>query len=130
MRNNVLTPNFLGIGAPRCGTTWLHFLLSNHNDVLMPKKRKELQFFNKNYDKGYDWYLSFFEKPNSQNVPSAIGEITPGYFFDDKCPKRINQFGKVKKFILILRNPVDRTISHYRHHLRVSNENTTFNEFS
>ena len=39
-------PDFLGIGAPRCGTTWLHTQLSRHPNVWMPPY-KELHFFDR-----------------------------------------------------------------------------------
>lgn len=29
-------PDFIGIGAPRCGTTWLHRVLDRHEDVWLP----------------------------------------------------------------------------------------------
>jgi hypothetical protein len=37
-------PNFLGIGAPRCGTTWLHKMLEQHPDVWLPPI-KEVHYF-------------------------------------------------------------------------------------
>lgn len=37
-------PNFLGIGAPRCGTTWLHKMLEQHPEVWLPPI-KEVHYF-------------------------------------------------------------------------------------
>ena len=42
-------PTFLGIGAPRCGTTWLHWQLSNHPKAWVPPY-KELHFFDSSPD--------------------------------------------------------------------------------
>lgn len=39
-------PTFLGIGAPKCGTTWLHTELGHHPDVWLPPK-KELHYFDR-----------------------------------------------------------------------------------
>ena len=56
-------PTFLGIGAPRAGTTWLNTLLSSHPDVYMPTRREEVRFFDRDYDFGLGWYESFFPPP-------------------------------------------------------------------
>lgn len=37
-------PHFLGIGAPRSGSTWLHVVLSQHPDIYMPPI-KEVHYF-------------------------------------------------------------------------------------
>jgi hypothetical protein len=53
-------PNFLGIGVAKAGTTWLTALLATHPDVYLPTKLKDIRYFNNYYDKGSDWYQSFF----------------------------------------------------------------------
>lgn len=53
-------PDFLGIGVPRAGATWLHDLLSSHPQVVMPKKRKELNLFDLNFHRGLDWDAACF----------------------------------------------------------------------
>ena len=55
-----MLPNFLGIGVPRGGTTWLHELLSSHSEVYMPTQRKEIHYFDRFYDRGSSWYEDFF----------------------------------------------------------------------
>lgn len=106
-------PNFLGIGAQKAGTTWLHQLLASHPDVYMPKKRKEVHYFDWHFDKGLDWYKTFFpDFKNSQNY-QAIGEITPDYLYETSCPKRIAELLPEVKLIAILRSPVSRAYSQY-----------------
>lgn len=51
-----MTPTVIGIGVPRGGSTWLHNLLESHPDVAMPRQRKEIHYFDHNYDRGLEWY--------------------------------------------------------------------------
>lgn len=108
-------PKFILIGAQRSGTTTLFEHIVQHPKILRPLK-KEVHFFDINYSKGYKWYLSHFPILKSEN--SFSGEATPYYFFHPLVPQRIKSFCiDMKcdiKFILILRNPVDRAISQYK----------------
>ena len=106
-------PTFLGIGAPRSGTTWLHELLQTHPEVYVPKYRKEIHFFNRNYERGIDWYKKFFPSDAQARKYRVIGEITPFYLYHDECLERILKMPSITKLIVNLRNPVDRTYSHY-----------------
>ena len=108
MTNNV---DFIIVGAAKSGTTTLHDLLIQHPEIFLPKK-KELHFFDNeiNFEKGIETYLKNFEKTNKL----ICGEITPSYMFFDKVPERLSSFlGKDLKLVFILRNPIDRAISHY-----------------
>jgi len=123
-------PNFLGIGAVRGGSTWLHEVLKSHPDFYLPSKRKEVQYFTRFYDKGPKFYESFF--PEHQILKSGCkwyGEITPGYLRDSMAPERIANLGSVEKLVLTVRNPIDRAFSHYCWHLRVSGTEISFKRF-
>lgn len=102
-------PNFLIIGAPRCGTSWLHRCLVDHPEVAMAKV-KEVNFFNsyKNWSRGVEWYESFFENCESA---TAIGEATPGYFPSLDATERMTKVVPNAKLIAVLRNPIDRAYS-------------------
>ena len=105
-------PSFLGIGAQKAGTTWLHELLASHPDILMPQRRKEVHYFDWHYHKGTAWYASFF--PNgAQETKSVVGEITPDYMFEERCAERIATLLPQTKLIAILRDPVARAYSQY-----------------
>jgi hypothetical protein len=106
-------PTFLGIGAPRAGTTWLHTLLASHPDAYLPTRRKEIRFFDRHYDRGLDWYETFFCPPDDAHRYSAIGEISPQYLYCQECPDRIVTALPGVKLLVMLRHPVDRAYSKF-----------------
>lgn len=121
-----MLPNFLCIGAPRAGTTWLAKNLMEHPDIYIPRK-KELHFFDSNYDKGIEFYTSYFDAVSGEK---AVGEITPAYLASAQAPALIKKHLPDVKLIVILRDPVGRLYSRY---LRgkgnyKENENLTFEE--
>jgi hypothetical protein len=122
-------PSFLGIGAMRCGTTLLHHLLASHPDIYVPWKRKEVEFFDKHYGKGLAWYASFFPDAASAARYKAIGEITPRYFVRENVPELVKRHLPQAKFIVMLRNPVDRLYSHFRFNLAQYGHRINFSDF-
>jgi len=109
---NYKFPNFLGIGAMRSGTSWLYQVLKSHPEIFMPNHVKELHFFDKYYDRGISWYRSFFSLNGA--VYKAGGEITPMYLYNKDVPARVQKHLPNTKFIVLLRNPVQRAYSHFR----------------
>lgn len=126
-----MLPAFLGLGVPKAGTTWLHHLLAGHPEVWMPVRRKEVRFFTTHYDEGLDWYAGFFPAGEEAARYGAVGEITPEYFHwqQGRCAERIAGVPSIRKFILSLRNPVDRAFSAYGHRVRNYNYRGTFEDF-
>jgi hypothetical protein len=118
-------PTFLGIGVPKAGSTWVCEILGSHPEVLMAS-RKEVHYFDRNFEKGPDWYARFFA---SEKAHSAAGEFTTHYLFDERVPSRIRTVPSVERLLLLLRNPVERAISHYRFRCQVDNFRGTFSEF-
>ena len=104
-----MLPNFLIIGAPRTGTTWLYECLKEHPQVFMPEQ-KELDFFSKEFGKGLSFYENYFI--NSEDC-NAIGEASPSYLGHEQSPARIAKYIPKAKLIVILRDPIDRAFSHY-----------------
>ena len=128
----MVLPTFLGIGAPKCGSTWIHELLQQHPDVYMPTKRKEINYFNleENYQKGLGWYESFFPSVEEAKSYQTIGEFTPRYLYQpEKCARRISNLNTVEKIIIILRNPTKRSYSQYCHALRAGHNRGSFSDF-
>ncbi len=106
-------PDFICIGVQKAGTTTLFDILKNHPQIFLPEK-KETKFFqyDEDYRKGIEFYSSYFQKVSDEK---AIGEIDPSYiFFAGKTASRIKgTLGAKTKFIVTLRDPVDRAYSHY-----------------
>ena len=103
-------PVFLGIGAQRAGTTWLHNCLKEHPQLCLPEK-KEVHFFDLQFDKGLDWYQQQFSHAQPHQL---IGEITPNYYHEDNALERIKETLPDVKLIYVLREPVSRSYSQYQ----------------
>ena len=120
-------PNFMCLGAAKSGTTTLFDVLRQHPDVYIPAF-KEPHFFDipENYNNGIEWYeKNYFRKADKR----IIADFTPSYFFEKEAPKRIfKDIGSEIKFVVLLRNPVDRAYSHYLHSVRDDHENLSFEE--
>jgi len=121
--------DYILIGAQRCGTTSLYNNLILHPQI-EPAAQKEVHFFDINFQKGVDWYLEQFPSisDSDQKKERITGEASPYYIFHPLAPKRISDICPKVKLILILRNPVDRTYSHYQHEIRLGYESLTFEE--
>ena len=117
-------PNFLIIGAQRCGTTSLYNYLIQHPQIV-PSSKKEVHFFDLNFHLGQSWYEKHFPEV-SDNI--LTGEASPYYIFHPLCPKRIFDYDPSVKLIVILRNPIDRAYSHYRHIVRLGHEPLKFED--
>jgi hypothetical protein len=125
----MVLPNFLVIGAQRSGTTLLHKVFDAHPEVFVPSRRKEIHYFDRYYDRGPEWYGEFFPSQEGAAEYRAIGEVTPDYVFHEDAPGRIADLISDCRFIVSLRNPVDRAFSGYMHHRRSFNERRSFDDF-
>jgi hypothetical protein len=122
-------PTFLGIGAPRAGTTWLNELLRSHPDVYTPTLRDEIRFFDQYYERGLVWYETLFCPPEEASTYQAIGEVSPQYLECEECPERIFTTLPSSKLIVILRHPVDRAYSQYGFYVQRRNYRGSFQDF-
>lgn len=127
-------PDFLIIGAARSGTTSLYQYLTQH-PLVIPGVGKEVYFFDKKFDKGINWYKSFFptklsksrlEKKLKRNC--ITGEATPRYLYHPHTPKRVFDLIPTVKLIVLLRNPIDRAYSHYQMEAKQDNNELPFEE--
>ena len=114
-------PDFLIIGAQKAGTTTLFDCLRQHPQISMPGV-KEVHFFDLNYDKGVSWYKQFFRRKVSFGRRIS-GEASPYYLFHPLVPERVSRHVPQVKLIVLLRNPVDRAYSHFRHEIKHNTEN-------
>ncbi len=128
LKETLVLPNFICIGAQKTGTTALYHILKNHPEITVSKPRKETKFFYR--DEEYKMGLEFYSKYFSYGDPKkAIGEFDPDYLYFPYVPERIfKDLGPKIKFIVILRNPVDRAYSHYKMSVKKGFENLEFLE--
>ena len=121
-----MLPDFIIIGTQRGGTTSLYNYLAAHPRIA-PARVKEVHYFSVNYDKGVDWYRSQF--PRTRGLRRRItGEASPYYIFHPHSPKRVKELLPNAKIIALLREPVARAFSHYRHEVRLGEEPLSFEE--
>lgn len=126
-------PDFIGIGAQKCGTTWIGYVLEQHPEVLF--ERKEVNFFVRHFHRGYGWYHRWFAGREGRKA----GEITPNYLYSPRpdaarkqfypkwSPRELLTFWRRRpsaceeihagypdvKLFAIFRNPVERAWSQY-----------------
>lgn len=105
-----MLPNFIIAGAARSGTTSLYHYCAEHPDVFMSRV-KETNYFSSNpYGFTARSYARLFEGSESA---SAVGEASPSYLYDDQAPTVLREVLPTCKFIVILREPVDRLVSDF-----------------
>jgi hypothetical protein len=128
-------PDFIIIGAQKCGTTAFYGLLTRHPNV-EPAAVRELHYFDRldRFEKGTEWYRRCFPRPQWKNGRRSItGEKTPYYLFHPDVPERMAEVVPRARMIVLLRNPVDRAYSQYHHDARTmqaseGTETRTFEE--
>ncbi len=125
-------PGFIIFGARKCGTTFLYRNLAGHPNVL-PALKKEVRYFDLNYDKGERWYRAHFPTAAGAGLaarlwagPVLTGESSPYYMFEPRVPWRVRALLPGVRLIALLRDPVRRAYSHYHHQLRRGVETLSF----
>jgi len=116
---NCALPDFLIVGAQKAGTTSLfNWLLEA--DVTQAPLYKEVGYF----DARWNWPINYRGYFGTRKPASLVGEATPSYFAFPEVPERVSSvLGPTCKIIIILRDPVDRSVSHYFHERRLGFEN-------
>lgn len=130
IRSTKHTPSFYIIGAPKCATTSLYELFVTHPNICR-SYTKEVHYFDHadKWEKGAAFYTSHFNNEDcAEKLRSAGEEIhymdsTPDYFANREVPIRmLKSFTEAdraqKKFILVLREPVEREYSWFNHRAR------------
>jgi sulfotransferase family protein len=113
-------PDFIVAGVQKGGTTFLYQEMLRHPDV-RGSLTKEVHFFDENFDKGIDWYSAMF--PRSRSGAQILrGEASPAYIFHPAAVRRIADTLTDTRLIVIVRDPVQRALSHYNHERRLGFE--------
>lgn len=118
-------PNFFVVGTQRGGTTSLFIYLLRHELVHGPRRAKGVHYFDTNFAQNVRWYRSNFPRESAieqQRVASgaepAVGEGAPYYLFSPVIPARIHAVAPDARIITVLREPLDRAISHHNHEVK------------
>ncbi len=122
-------PDYLIVGTQRGGTTSLQNVLMAHPNIASARLMKGVHYFDTAYHRGTRWYqLQFPTKAYARwiekrtGAPLRVGEASPYYMFHPLAAERIAHDLPGTKVIALLRDPVERAISHHKHEVRRGNE--------
>ena len=101
---------FAFIGAGRAGSTWFYEVLREHPSVIVPPNKGTF-YFSGQYERGFDWYRSFFPQ-SPRDV--AVGEVCEDYLSHPEALRRIRTYRPEIRLICCLRNPYERALSAWR----------------
>jgi hypothetical protein len=125
-------PDFVIIGTQKGGTSSLYQYLRAHPDVLSTVK-KEVHYFSRYVGAGEEWYRSNFPLLVELSALQAVrgrrplvGESSPSYLFHPLVGERMRDLLPDVRLIVLLRDPVERAFSHYRHKVRQGRESLSF----
>jgi len=120
--------DFVIPGAQKSGTTALELYLSEHPEICVPRRHKELHFFDRdrNFQSqpvDYQPYHAFFDPRPGQRL---LGEATPDYLYWPSAPERMASYNPALRLIIVLRNPVERAFSHWNMQRHVGRDPLSF----
>jgi hypothetical protein len=114
-------PQFVVIGAQKGGTSSLYNYLTAHPAVVRAAT-KEIHYFDLNYHLGENWYRGHFPTRrriarigHRLGVHALTGEASPYYLFHPRVPGRVKALLPDARFIVVLRDPIERAVSHHNH---------------
>ena len=129
-----MLPDFLIIGAQRCGTSSLYKYLGWHPSIA-PSLRKETDYFSVRFGEGLGWYRAHFPVRLQGRWGRMFRrrrvlafEATPDYLLHPHSAARVADLLPNAKIIAMLRNPVDRAFSNYEHMVRLGFETLSFEQ--
>lgn len=128
-----LTPTFVLAGGQRCGTTSLYRALMDHPAILSSVHHKGVNYFDVNYSRGWAWYQGHFPVRSmaalrtraAQNDPITF-EASGYYMYHPHAADRIARDLPDVKILAMLRDPVERAYSAYRHEFARGFETESF----
>ena len=112
-------PKAVCIGVTKGGTGALRMFLGAHPEIdIGPGKSPEIgmwenpavNFFDMHYELGLEWYLN---KMPCSEPDHIIIDHTPQYFMKEYVPKRVYMFNNTIRLLLVIREPISRTVSQY-----------------
>jgi len=128
---NVAPARVAAVSPHRCqkaGTTSLAAYMSEHPQ-LFPATLKEVHYFDggldpavDTFEQGESWYRAHFPTFKELGREGLAFEATPLYLFNPLACSRIAKLVPAVRLITVLRNPMERAISHYFHQRRKGRE--------
>ncbi len=106
------------LGTQKGGTTTLHEQLKAVPAIALPAC-KEIHYFSLHADQPAAWYWHHFAEATPDQL---CGDITPYYLFHPAAPQRIHALLPAARLVVLLRDPVERALSHYFHARRLGFE--------
>lgn len=101
------------VGPEKTGTSWIYEALKFSNAVI-PLKRKEIFYFDRNYDGDINSHKKWFGHVHD----NLLCEVSPSYFKCRLSALRIKDMYPSSKIFVTVREPVSRTKSMHKHLLR------------
>jgi len=117
-------PSLIVIGAMKCATTALHDYLDAHPDITMSRP-KELNFFSGCSMRDLARYAAHFDAGSKLRGESSPGYTSPS--FPDVAARMASTVPDVR-LVYVVRDPVERALSQYRHHRRDHTERRPLEE--
>ena len=124
MSSNGRVPNLFIVGAPKCGTTSLFWYLGEHTDIFVSDNKEPNYFIYDSLVKNGAYktklkravktrkdYLDLYTEAHNEKYVMDGSIFT--YFFEDGL-KKLKALSPDYKAVFLLRNPVERFISHYK----------------
>lgn len=111
-------PKFIIIGAQKSATSSLYDFISQHPSI-NSAQMKEIHYYDLFFKKGFAWYKSHFPFKQKGYI---TGEATPNIIWSYASLKMLKKTLPDLKLIISLRDPYERTISHYYHNIRQGRE--------
>lgn len=121
-------PDFIVVGAQKGGTSALNFYVAKNHPSVRRSMRKEVHYYDRNFDKSLLWYRAHFPLRAALGDGVITGEASPYYLAHPHAPRRIASVQTDVKLIALLRNPKDRALSHYQMSVRKGRETLSFDE--
>lgn len=121
----VKAPEFIFIGPDKSGSTWIYDVLSWHPQIYVAPS-KELEYFDRYYHRGLDWYLSYFK--GAEGDHRVHGEVCHNYLFSTEACERIHKDFPRLKLLVCLREPVARAFSSYLYMIKQGRVVRSFTE--
>lgn len=119
-------PDFLLIGTMKGGTSSLYRYLGAHPGICKASQ-KEVHYFDLHFARGDAWYRAHFPALTpGQRAQRLVGEASPYYLYHPHTAARVRATLPAAKLVVLLRDPVERCFSHYRHEARAGREPLSF----